>query len=116
MKKRSWKTWALAALLLAASLLSAWVVTPWAASAETHAKSITALEEKQTTVLELAAASTTASAAKAEHGAVRTFKQQCDKRRYALNNNTHCADNAANEKRGRHNKAFICPETFFERR
>ena len=43
MKKRSWKTWALAALLLAASLLSAWVVTPWAASAETHAKSITAL-------------------------------------------------------------------------
>lgn len=63
MKKRSWKTWALAALLLAASLLSAWVVTPWAASAETHAKSITALEEKQTTVLELAAASTAASAA-----------------------------------------------------
>ena len=63
MKERSIRAWVLAALLLAGAVLSAWVVTPWAASAETHARDIAALEEKQSTVLELAAASTAASAA-----------------------------------------------------
>ena len=63
MKERTAKTWAAAAVLLALAVLSACVVTPWASSAETHASSLAALEEKQTTVLELAAASTAASAA-----------------------------------------------------
>ena len=63
MRERNGTTWALAAALLAAAILSFALVTPWAASAETHAASITALEEKQSTVLELAAASTAASAA-----------------------------------------------------
>ena len=52
---------AAAALLLA--LLSVLVVSGHVSSAAFHAKSIAALEEKQTTVLELAAASTAASAA-----------------------------------------------------
>ena len=63
MGERSLRSWALAALLLALAVLSFAVVTPWAASAETHAASITALEEKQATVLELTAAATAASAA-----------------------------------------------------
>ena len=63
MRERNGTTWALAAALLAAAILSFALVTPWAASAETHAASLTALEEKQSTVLELAAASTAASAA-----------------------------------------------------
>ena len=61
MRERNGTTWALAAALLAAAILSFALVTPWAASAETHAASLTALEEKQSTVLELAAASTAAS-------------------------------------------------------
>lgn len=63
MGERSLRSWALAALLLALAVLSFAVVTPWAASAETHAASLAALEEKQTTVLELTAAATAASAA-----------------------------------------------------
>ena len=63
MGERSLRFWALAALLLALAVLSFAVVTPWAASAETHAASLAALEEKQTTVLELTAAATAASAA-----------------------------------------------------
>ena len=63
MEERSLRSWALAALLLALAVLSFAVVTPWAASAETHAASLAALEEKQTTVLELTAAATAASAA-----------------------------------------------------
>ena len=63
MEERSLRSWALAALLLALAVLSFAVVTPWATSAETHAASLAALEEKQTTVLELTAAATAASAA-----------------------------------------------------
>ena len=63
MGERSLRSWALAALLLALAVLSFAVVTPWAASAETHAATLAALEEKQTTVLELTAAATAASAA-----------------------------------------------------
>ena len=63
MREKNGTTWALAAALLAAAILSFALVTPWAASAETHEASLTALEEKQSTVLELAAASTAASAA-----------------------------------------------------
>ena len=63
MRERNGTTWALAAALLAAAILSFALVTPWAASAETHEASLAALEEKQSTVLELAAASTAASAA-----------------------------------------------------
>ncbi len=63
MGERSLRFWALAALLLALAVLSFAVVTPWAASAETHAASLAALEEKQATVLELTAAATAASAA-----------------------------------------------------
>ena len=63
MQERNGTTWALAAALLAAAILSFALVTPWAASAETHAASLAALEENQSTVLELAAASTAASAA-----------------------------------------------------
>ena len=50
MRERNGTTWALAAALLAAAILSFALVTPWAASAETHAASLTALEEKQSTV------------------------------------------------------------------
>ena len=46
MRERNGTTWALAAALLAAAILSFALVTPWAASAETHAASLTALEEK----------------------------------------------------------------------
>ena len=63
MGERNLRSWALAALLLALAVLSFAVVTPWAASAETHAASLAALEEKQATVLELTAAATAASAA-----------------------------------------------------
>ena len=45
------------------ALFSVFVVSGIASSAEFHASSITALDEKQTTVLELTAASTAASAA-----------------------------------------------------
>lgn len=53
--------WAGAALL--AALLSVLVLSRYAASARFHAGTLAALEEKQTTVLELTAASTAASAA-----------------------------------------------------
>lgn len=53
--------WAGAALL--AALLSVFVLSRYAASAQFHAGTLAALEEKQTTVLELTAASTAASAA-----------------------------------------------------
>lgn len=53
--------WAGAALL--AALLSVFVLSRYAASARFHASTLAALEEKQSTVLELTAASTAASAA-----------------------------------------------------
>lgn len=52
-----------AALPLLAALLSIFVISKYAASPEFHQKTIQALDEKKTTVMELAAASTAASAA-----------------------------------------------------
>lgn len=51
------------AILLVLAILSLCVVSKAATSAQFHAKTIAALEEKQTTVLELTAATTAASAA-----------------------------------------------------
>ena len=52
-----------AVLLILAALLSAFVLSKYAASPEFHQKTIEALDEKRTTVMELTAASTAASAA-----------------------------------------------------
>lgn len=52
-----------AALLILAGLLSVFVLSKYAASPEFHQKTIEALDEKRTTVMELTAASTAASAA-----------------------------------------------------
>ena len=52
-----------AVLLILAALLSAFVLSKYAASPEVHQKTIEALDEKRTTVMELTAASTAASAA-----------------------------------------------------
>lgn len=52
-----------AALPLLAALLSIFVISKYAASPEFHQKTIQSLDEKKTTVMELAAASTAASAA-----------------------------------------------------
>lgn len=52
-----------AILLILAALLSAFVLSKYAASPEFHQKTIEALDEKRTTVMELTAASTAASAA-----------------------------------------------------
>ena len=52
-----------AALPLLAALISIFVLSKYAASPEFHQKTIQALDEKKTTVMELAAASTAASAA-----------------------------------------------------
>ena len=52
-----------AVLLILAALLSAFVLLKYAASPEFHQKTIEALDEKRTTVMELTAAATAASAA-----------------------------------------------------
>lgn len=52
-----------AAILLIIAILSIFVVSKFAASPEFHAKSIEALDQKRTTVMQLTAASTAASAA-----------------------------------------------------
>ena len=52
-----------AVLLILAALLSTFVLSKYAASPEFHQKTIEALDEKRTTVMELTAASTAASAA-----------------------------------------------------
>lgn len=51
------------AVLLAIALVSMFGVSKWATSTETHAGTIEALDDKRTTVMELTAASTAASAA-----------------------------------------------------
>ena len=63
MKKLSKKTPILAVLLVLAAFFSVFVVSKFAVSPQVHANTIAALEEKQSTVLELTAASTAASAA-----------------------------------------------------
>lgn len=63
MKKIDSKTLLKAILPLLAALLSIFVITKYAASPEVHQKTIDALDQKKTTVLELTAASTAASAA-----------------------------------------------------
>lgn len=63
MKEIDRKKWIPAVLLLAAAFLSVFVLSGIASSPQFHAGTIAALDEKQTTVLELTAASTAASAA-----------------------------------------------------
>ena len=62
-EKLSKKTPILAVLLVLAAFFSVFVVSKFAVSPQVHANTIAALEEKQSTVLELTAASTAASAA-----------------------------------------------------
>ena len=57
------KRWVGIILPLVLALISALVVSRFAASADFHEKTITALDDKKATVLELTAASTAASAA-----------------------------------------------------
>lgn len=52
-----------AVILIIVALVSIFVLSRFATSTEFHAKSIAALDEKRTTVMELTAASTAASAA-----------------------------------------------------
>ena len=53
----------IAAVLLVAGLMSAFVISRWQSSPDTHAASIQYLDEKQETVMKLTAASTAASVA-----------------------------------------------------
>ena len=57
------KKWIIAGVLLVIALLSVLLVMRWAVSAENHAATIQALDDKKATVMELTAASTAASAA-----------------------------------------------------
>ncbi len=57
------KKWPWLVLPVAAALVSLFVLSGFASSPETHRETLAALEEKQTTVLELSAASAAASAA-----------------------------------------------------
>lgn len=61
--KENYKTIAKAVVPILIALLSVFVLARFAASEEFHAKTIAALDEKKTTVMELTAASTAASAA-----------------------------------------------------